>query len=245
MSKVMIPCEPSAKQIVLFYDKSKVPKLSLHPLRSELIAKRRGSCRSPGEMWRAAWVRRVLSLCPSVYGGPLSHLHTSPLLLNHPWVPHVHPGPQGWRRSIPMLSPSQMTRAFPGHPMGAWGLQGLGKRWMGAQLSREEPWRTCALGSWETGSHGKGEPEDIWSPAEPLQSMQEASVNQLIFTDRVRRTKVGRDKEPEMSGPAPPTAEEETQGLKASLFTPGQLILIPQSSVVAFWCHFLSFVIFF
>ena len=36
----------------------------------------------------------------------------------------------------------------------------------------------------------------------------------------------GETKEPEVSCPAPPTAEEETEGLRGFLFTPGRLILM-------------------
>ena len=44
-----------------------------------------------------------------------------PSALNYPRVPRVHPCPRGWRRGIPVLSPSQRTWAPPGVE---WGPQG-------------------------------------------------------------------------------------------------------------------------
>ena len=66
---------------------------------------------------KAAWMRCVLSLSPLFTADPPLTLAHKPSALNHPWVPRVHPCPQGWRRSIPVLSPSQTTWAG--------GLQGL------------------------------------------------------------------------------------------------------------------------
>ena len=77
----------------------------------------------------------------------------------------------------------------------------------------------CALRSWETGSWGRR--SGIWSPAEPLSQCKKASVNQLLFTEpESGEQKWGESKEPEMSCPAPPTAEEETEGLRGCLSPP-------------------------
>ena len=79
-----------------------------------------------------------------------------------------------------MLTPSQMTRVPPGIPWGL-GLQGLRETMDGSPAGRQEdPWRTCALRPWETGSRGRR--VGIWSPGEPLSQCKEASVYQLVFT---------------------------------------------------------------
>ena len=76
---------------------------------------------------------------------------------------------------------------------------------------QEDPWRTCALRPWETGSRGRR--VGIWSPGEPLSQCKEASVSQLIFIEpESRGHKVEGTEQPETSYPASPPSEEETKG---------------------------------
>ena len=62
----------------------------------------------------------AVSLSPLFMADPLSHLHTSPLLSITLGFP-VSIGPRGWRRSIPLVSPSQMTRVSLSIPRCLWG----------------------------------------------------------------------------------------------------------------------------
>ena len=136
--------------------KSKVPKLSLHPLRSRLWP--RGEGKLLQESWwnmKAAWVRCVLSLCTSVYSWPSLTPAHKPSALNHPWVPRVHPGPRGWRRSIPILNPSQMTQAPLCVPWGLGAPGSEGNYWMGAQQAGRRSHGGCA--PWDPGRQAPGE----------------------------------------------------------------------------------------
>ena len=63
----------------------------------------------------------------------LSYTCTQALCSQSSLGARVHPGPRGWRRSIPILNPSQMTRAPLCVPWGLGAPGSEGNYWMGAQ----------------------------------------------------------------------------------------------------------------
>ena len=131
---------------------------------------------------KAAWVRRVLSLSPFCLQLTLSHTCTQALCSQSPLgapCPSWSPGLEEEHAQAQIKSDDT---GIPRHPTGPVGIQGLREtiEWEPSGQA-EEPWRTCFLRPWETGSWGRR--SGIQSPAELINQCKEASVNQFIFIE--------------------------------------------------------------
>lgn len=139
-------------------------------------------CRSPGESEGRLGEVCAVSLSPLFMADPLSHTCTQALFSQSPLGCQPSPGPRGWRRSCPLLSPSQITRVSPSIT-GPVGIQGLRETKLDGSPGRQEedPWRSVRPESCESGSRGRRE-SAIWSPGEPLSPMQGSlSVSARIY----------------------------------------------------------------
>jgi len=124
-----------------------------------------------------------------------------------------------------------MTRVSPGIPRGLWGSRVWGKRLDGSPAGRqEEPWRMCSLRSgWQPPGEGGQASGAQLSPS--VNARKPQWISSYLLNQSLENMRCREPEPPEISYPASPPAEEETEGQRVMSVGPRLFHLLTHRKV--------------